>query len=57
MASLSTLKNDLDILNEWTLEDFKGNLKLADLFVENLGRYLAGESLRNIVDMKALGFE
>jgi phosphoglycerate dehydrogenase-like enzyme len=28
-----------------------------DLFVENLGRYLAGETLRNVVDMKALGFE
>lgn len=27
-----------------------------DLFVENLARYARGESLRNLVDMKALGF-
>ena len=28
-----------------------------DLFYENLERFLAGEELRNIVDMKSLGFE
>ncbi len=27
-----------------------------DLFIDNLERYLAGETLRNVVDMKALGF-
>ena len=27
-----------------------------DLFVDNLTRYAQGESLRNVVDMKALGF-
>lgn len=28
-----------------------------DLFEENLARYIAGESLRNVVDMQALGFK
>jgi len=36
VVSLSTLKNDLDILNEWTLEDLRRNLNLADIFVNNV---------------------
>jgi predicted RND superfamily exporter protein len=36
VVSLSSLKNDLDILNEWTLEDLRRNLNLADIFVNNL---------------------
>jgi hydrophobe/amphiphile efflux-3 (HAE3) family protein len=36
VVSLSTLKNDLDILNEWTLEDLRRNLNLAEVFVRNL---------------------
>ncbi len=28
-----------------------------DLFFDNLERFLAGEELRNVVDMKSLGFE
>lgn len=36
VVSLITLKNDLDILNEWTLEDLRRNLTLADLFVRNI---------------------
>jgi hydrophobe/amphiphile efflux-3 (HAE3) family protein len=36
VVSLSTLKNDLDILNEWTLEDFRRNLNSAEVFVRNL---------------------
>lgn len=36
VVSLSTLKNDLDVLNEWTLEDLRRNLNLAEVFVRNL---------------------
>jgi len=36
IVSLSTLKNDLDVLNEWTLEDLKRNVNLADIFVPNI---------------------
>jgi len=36
VVSLSTLKNDLDILNEWTLEDFRRNVHLADIFLNNV---------------------
>jgi hypothetical protein len=28
-----------------------------DLFEQNVARYVAGQPLRNVVDMKALGFE
>jgi phosphoglycerate dehydrogenase-like enzyme len=30
---------------------------IFDLFVDNLGRYVAGEPLRNTIDMAALGFQ
>ena len=36
VVSLSTLKDDIDILGEWTLEDLKHNLTLADIFVGNV---------------------
>lgn len=36
VVSLATLKDDLDILNEWTLEDFRRNINQADLFVRNM---------------------
>ena len=36
VASLSTLKYDLDFLNEWTLEDLKRNVFAADIFVNHL---------------------
>jgi hypothetical protein len=28
-----------------------------DLFFDNLQRFIAGDDLRNVVDMKSLGFE
>jgi hydrophobe/amphiphile efflux-3 (HAE3) family protein len=36
VVSLSSLKDDLDILNEWTLKDLERNLNLADVFINNL---------------------
>ena len=36
VVSLSTLMNDLDVLNEWTLEDLRRNITLADIFVNNV---------------------
>lgn len=36
VVSLSTIKEDLDILNEWSLHDLKQNLNSADIFVGNL---------------------
>jgi hydrophobe/amphiphile efflux-3 (HAE3) family protein len=36
VVSLATLMNDLDLLNEWTLEDLRRNLMLADVFVNNI---------------------
>ncbi|MDY6952981.1 MAG: MMPL family transporter [Thermodesulfobacteriota bacterium] len=36
VVSLSTLKNDMDILNEWSLEDLKRHLGMADIFVDNM---------------------
>jgi hypothetical protein len=35
VVSLSTLKSDMDILNEWSLRDLKRNLIMADIFVNN----------------------
>ncbi|MDY6988178.1 MAG: MMPL family transporter [Thermodesulfobacteriota bacterium] len=36
VVSLATLKNDMDILNEWSLEDLKRHLGMADIFVDNM---------------------
>ncbi|MBW2258839.1 MAG: MMPL family transporter [Deltaproteobacteria bacterium] len=36
VVSLSTLMDDLDVLNEWTLEDLRRNLGMADIFSKNL---------------------
>lgn len=36
VLSLSTLMHDLDVLNEWTLEDLRRNLGMADIFSRNL---------------------
>jgi hydrophobe/amphiphile efflux-3 (HAE3) family protein len=36
VVSLSTLMHDLDVLNEWTLEDLRRNLEMADIFSRNL---------------------
>jgi hydrophobe/amphiphile efflux-3 (HAE3) family protein len=36
VVSLSTLMRDLDLLNEWTLEDLERNLGMADVFVKNI---------------------
>ncbi|MDY6837566.1 MAG: MMPL family transporter [Thermodesulfobacteriota bacterium] len=36
VVSLSTLKNDMDILNEWSLEDLKRHLGMADIFLDNM---------------------
>jgi hydrophobe/amphiphile efflux-3 (HAE3) family protein len=36
VVSLTTLKYDMDILNEWTLEDLRRNLSMADIFVDNM---------------------
>lgn len=36
VVSLSTLKDELDILNEWTLEDLRRNVELTDIFVDNV---------------------
>jgi len=36
VASLSTLKYDLDFLNEWTLEDLRQNVGAADIFLNHL---------------------
>ena len=36
VVSLSTLMSDLDLLNEWTLEDLRRNLTIADIFVNNI---------------------
>ena len=36
VVSLSTLKSDMDILNEWSLQDLKRHLAMADIFVDNM---------------------
>ncbi len=36
VVSLDTLKYDLDFLNEWTLEDLKRNVSLADIFANHV---------------------
>jgi hydrophobe/amphiphile efflux-3 (HAE3) family protein len=36
IVSLSTLMSDLDVLNEWTLEDLRQRLNMADIFAQNI---------------------
>ncbi len=36
VVSLSTLKYDLDLLGEWTLEDLRRNVNMADIFINNV---------------------
>ena len=36
VVSLSTLMEDLDVLNEWTLEDLRRNIGMADILSKNL---------------------
>ncbi len=36
VISLTTIRHDLDFLSEWTLEDLKRNVNLADIFVNQV---------------------